>query len=48
MDAVSETYRCSWDDVFRMSAIEFLNILSYRKDKMEKEKAELEEWKRRN
>jgi hypothetical protein len=48
VDAVSETCRCSWDDVFRMTAIEFLNILSYRKDKMEKEKAELEEWKRRN
>ena len=46
MDAVSETCRCSWDDVFRMSAIEFLNILSYRKDKMEKEKADIEERKR--
>ena len=30
----------------RWTAIEFLNILSYRKDKMEKEKADIEEWKR--
>lgn len=31
-----------------MTAIEFLNILAYRKDKMEKEKADIEKWKRRN
>jgi len=31
-----------------MSAIEFLNILAYRKDKAEKEKADIEKWKRRN
>lgn len=30
----------------RMTAIEFLNILSYRKDKNEKERAELEQWQR--
>ena len=48
MDVVSETCRCSWDEVFRMTAIEFLNILSYRKDKSEKEREEIEEWKRRN
>lgn len=28
-----------------MSAIEFLNILSYRKDRQAKERAELEQWK---
>jgi hypothetical protein len=28
-----------------MTALEFLNILSYRKDKMEKQKAEIEQWK---
>lgn len=32
----------------RWSAIEFLNILSYTKDKQEKEAAELEEWKKKN
>lgn len=30
----------------RFTAIEFLNILSYRKDKIAKEKADIEEWKR--
>jgi len=32
----------------RWTAIEFLNILSYRKDKQEKERQDLEDWKRRN
>lgn len=45
IDAVSETCRISWDDVTRMTAMEFLNILSYRKDKSASEKAELERWK---
>lgn len=31
-----------------MAALEFLNILSYRRDKAEKEKADIERWKRRN
>ena len=48
VDAVSETCRCSWDEVWVMTAIEFLNILAYRKDKAEKEKADIERWKRRN
>jgi hypothetical protein len=30
----------------RWTAIEFLNILSYRKDKAAKERQEIEEWKR--
>ena len=46
VDAASETYRCSWDDVMRWTAIEFLNILSYRKDKIAKEKKDIEDWKR--
>lgn len=29
-----------------MTAMEFLNILSYRKDKIAKEKADLDKWKR--
>ena len=33
MDAVSETLRISWDEVLQKSVVEFLNILSYRKDK---------------
>jgi hypothetical protein len=31
-----------------MSALEFLNILAYRRDKSAKEKEELEKWKRNN
>ena len=46
VDAASETCRCSWDEVMRWPAIEFLNILSYRKDKIKKEKKDIEEWKR--
>ena len=46
VDAASETCRVSWDEVLRWSAVEFLNILSYRKDKLDKEKREIEEWKR--
>ena len=46
VDAASETCRCSWDEVMRWSAIEFLNILSYRKDKIAKEKEDIEKWKR--
>ena len=48
VNLVSETCRCSWDDVWMMSAIEFLNILAYRKDKAEHEKEQIEKWKRRN
>ena len=29
-----------------MTALEFLNIIAYRKDKMEKEKEELGKWKK--
>ena len=46
VDLVSETCRCSWNEVWEMSAIEFLNILAYRRDKGAKEKEELEKWRR--
>ena len=45
VDAASETCRCSWEEVMRWTAIEFLNILSYRKDKIAKEKEDIEKWK---
>ena len=48
VDAVSETCRCSWDEVWNMTALEFLNILAYRADKADKEKADIEKWKMRN
>ena len=46
VDAVSETCRCSWDAVWTMSVIEFLNILCYRKDKQEQEKRMMEKWRK--
>ncbi len=46
VDAASETCRCPWEEVMRWTAIEFLNILSYRKDKIAKEKKDIEDWKR--
>ena len=48
VDRCSETIRESWDYVFRMPVMEFLNILSYRKDRDDREKAAIEELKRKN
>lgn len=36
----------SWDEVFSMNILEFLNVICYIKDKGEKEKADIERWKR--
>ena len=38
--------RCSWDEVWAMPAVEFLNVLAYRKDKAEWEKEALDRWKK--
>ena len=38
--------RCPWADVWEMPAIQFLNVLAYRKDKVEWEKEAMERWKR--
>lgn len=38
--------RCSWDDVFNKPAIEFLNVLCYRKDRDAEEKAAIENFKK--
>ena len=43
---MSETCRCSWDDVWRMTAIEWLNHVAYRIDKIAHDKAQLEQWKK--
>lgn len=40
--------RCEWDKVWKMPAIEFLNIICYRHDKAEQERMELERWKKNN
>lgn len=45
---MSETMRQSWDSVFRMPALEFLNVVAYRRDKAEEEKRQIEKWKKRN
>lgn len=31
-----------------MTALEFLNVIAYRKDKAEEEKRQIEKWKKRN
>lgn len=46
MDAVSETLRCEWDKVWNLPALEFLNLLAYRRDKQAEEKAKIEKWKK--
>lgn len=46
MDAVSETLRCEWDKVWNLPALEFLNLLAYRRDKQAEEKTKIEKWKK--
>ena len=38
--------RCSWDEVYRMTALEFLNYICYANDKAERAKEALDKWKR--
>lgn len=38
--------RCSWGEVWAMPAVQFLNILAYRRDKDAKEKDAIERWKK--
>ena len=40
--------RTDWDRVYKMPVMEFLNVVSYIKDKTEEEKREIEKWKKRN
>ena len=44
VDSVAETIRESWDVVFNKNIVEFLNILSYTKDKAELEKQQAREF----
>lgn len=37
--------RCEWERVWQMPVLEFLNVLSYRRDKAAREQAEIEKWK---
>ena len=46
IDRASETLRCPWDEVWTKPAVEFLNVLAYRKDRDAREREALERWKR--
>lgn len=48
MDCVSETCRCSWDDVWQMTVLEFLNIICYHNDTVERRKSDIQDWKNKN
>lgn len=40
--------RVSWAYVFKMGALEFLNIICYCVDKAEDQKRQIEKWKKEN
>ena len=40
--------RVSWDYVFKMGALEFLNIICYCIDKAEDQKRQIANWKKEN
>lgn len=44
-DIVANLVHQSWDEVLQKSVIEFLNLMSYQRDKDAWEKAEREKWK---
>lgn len=48
VDRVSQTMRTDWDTVYRMPAIEFLNVICYIRDKTEEERAAMEKWQKRH
>ena len=45
MDSVSERMRMDWDSVYDKPVVEFLNILSYVRDRNELERQQMEEFK---
>lgn len=40
--------RVSWDYVWKMPVMEFLNVVCYRHDKDEEQKRQIEKWKKQN
>jgi hypothetical protein len=46
VDQVSETERISWNEAFSLNIFEFFNILSYSRWKANKQKEQIEKWKR--
>ena len=45
---VADTTRSPWDAVWRMTAMEFFGILSYARDREERDRKAIEDWKRRH
>jgi hypothetical protein len=44
IDAVAKTINTDWDTVFNKGVVEFLNILSYSRDKAELEKLQMKDF----
>lgn len=48
VDAVAKTINTDWDTVFNKNVVEFLNVLSYSRDKAELEKQQIKEFQNKN
>jgi len=46
VDRAAETMRCEWDKVWQMPAVEFLNVLAYRKDRDAREREAIKQFER--
>lgn len=46
VDSVSEATHETWDKVWQMNVVEFLNIICYLKDKAEYKNKEIDKWRR--
>jgi len=46
IDAVSETQRCPWDDVWKKTMVETLNTFAYTKDRNARREDELERYRK--
>ena len=46
VDTVSDTARCSWDEVWRKTMVETLNIFAYTKDRNARWEEEMEKYKK--
>ena len=48
VDTVSETCRCSWEEVWQKPVMEFFNILAYHNDKVQHDREQRKQWKQQN
>ena len=46
MRSVADMIHKSWDEVWQMNVVEFLNTICYIRDKNEYEKEQIEKWQR--